>query len=199
MDFSTFLVLDVKTTLWETDKDKPAGQNNEIIGVDVAVIDSVKNEVIEHEVIFVKPKKAKISAYCQKIYNISQTKLDTDGVSFEQAYRRLRIHYMSRDRLWGSWGRYDKYSLDKQCKLLNIEPLFVSSHIDIQHLYCLMTGSNDDTGGVAIHQALKNVELKHTDNDAYNVASLYMRMAKGLRPTVKTRIVVPAHQYKNVN
>lgn len=199
MDFSTLLILDCKTTLWENTKEQPAGHTNDIICVDVAVVDTAKNEVIEHEIIYVKPKKSKVSPYCEKLFGLPQSKLDADGISFEQAYRRLRVHYMSRDRLWASWGRYEKYSLDKQCKLLGLENLFTTTHFDIQHLYSLMTGLTTESNCITIETAIKNTDLKYTDNNAYNAATLYMRMAKGLRPPVKTRIVVPAHQYKNVN
>lgn len=199
MDFSTLLILDCKTALWENSKETPAGQTNEITCIDIAVVDTAKNEIVDHEIIYVKPKKAKISAYCEKIFSLSQAKIDADGVPFEQAYRRLRVHYMSRDRLWGSWGRYEKYSLDKQCKWSELENLFTTSHLDVQHLYALMIGLNNESNCITIEEALKHTDIRSTDNNAYNTASVYMRMAKGLRPTVKTRIVVPAHQYKNVN
>jgi len=192
MDFSTLLVLDCKTTLWENTKDQPVGQSVEIICIDVALVNTTKNEVIEHEIIYVKPPKSKISPFCYGAFGISQAKLDADGIPFEQAYRRLRVHYMSRDRLWGSWGRCEKYALDKQCKALELEPLFITNHLDIQHLYSLMTGSKNETNCITLADAATALELKTTINCAYDTAHVYMRMAKGLRPT-KTRIVVPAY------
>jgi len=197
MDFSTLLVLDCKTTIWENAKDQPAGQTNEIICVDVALVDTNKNEIVEHEIIYVKPKKSRVSLYCERLFGIPQYKLDANGISFDEAYRKLRVHYMSRDRLWASWGKYEKYTLDKQCKSLELDPLFTSTHLDIQHLYSLMMGAPADV--ITLGEAIKQCDAKMTDNCAYDAASIYMRMAKGLRPTVKTRIVVPTHLNRSVN
>ncbi len=198
MDFTTLLVLDCKTTLWETTKEQPAGQTNDIICLDIALVDTTQNEVIEHEILFVKPKKSKVSRFCENLFGIPQSKLDADGISFEEAYRKLRVHYMSRDRLWASWGHYEKYVLDKQCKALELEPLFTTSCLDIKHLYGLMMGA-ESSDCVMLNDAIKQCDLKLTENSAYNAASIFTRMARGLRPIVKTRIVVPTSQYRNVN
>ncbi len=197
MDFSTLLVIDCKTTLWETAKEQPAGQTNDIICLDIALIDTVQNEIIEHEIIYVKPKKSKVSRFCESLFGIPQYKLDADGIAFEEAYRKLRVHYMSRDRFWASWGHYEKYVLDKQCKALELEPLFTTHCQDIKHLYGLMTGTRDESG-IMLNDAIKQCDLKLTENSAYNAASIFTRMAKGLRPIIKTRIVVPSSQ-RNVN
>lgn len=201
MDYTTLLVLDCKTALWETAKKRPFDQTNEIIAIDVAVVDTAKNSIIEQETVYVRPKKAKVSAYCESIFGITQNQLDISGIPFDEAYRKLRIHYMSRDRLWGSWGRLDQYTLDAQCKSIEIETLFTTSHLDLQHLSSLMIGLSGETKYLSLDEAIKYCELKRSKNDAVDAANIFMRMAKGLRP-LKTRIVVPTnHQtlFKSVN
>lgn len=196
MDYSTLLVLDCKYTLWEKPSAQPAGQSTEITRIDIALVDTIRNQITEKEVIYVKPTKSKISAYCEKIFKINQSTIDTEGIPFQEAYRRIRIHYMSRDRLWASWGQSKRYIFDKQCKNLQLEELFTQPHHNIQHMFALMTGSVDEP---SLENALKYIELKLTDNHATDIANIYLRMAKGLRPTViKTRIVVPG-QYEQQN
>lgn len=189
MDFSTLLILDCKTAVWENSAAQPTGQTNEIICIDLALIDTVKNEIKEQEKILVQPTKAKISPYCYKLYGISQSEIDSKGISFQEAYRKLRIYYMSRDRFWGSWGGYEKYILEKQYKLSGgLETLFTCPHFNIQHYFTLMTGNKEEP---FLTDALEQVGLEPSDNNAVDTANIYMRMAKGLRPaTSKTRIIV---------
>lgn len=191
MDYSTLLFVDCKTTIWEKTSDQPPGHTNEIIGVDIALVDTNKNQIIEQEITYIKPKKSKISHYCEKLFGIKQSQLDENGVPFADIYRRLRIHYMSRDRLWAGWGLYEKYTLDKQCKALELEGLFSQPHHNAQHLYALMTGATDSDNLPTIVQALKLCDLPSEENDAVNAANIYIKMAKGLRASNKTRILVP--------
>lgn len=194
MDYSTLFILDCKTTVWEHKSHQPAGQVSEIINIDVAVVDTVKNQITEHEKIYIKPVKSKVSEYCEKSFGIKQSQLDEDGLSFQEAYRRLRIYYMSKDRLWASWGNYERIILDKQCKSFELETLLSYQGHDIQHLFCLMTGNESPT----INYALTYTETAPNSNTAVNIANIFIKMAKGLRPVVKNRIVVPA-QFNRAN
>jgi inhibitor of KinA sporulation pathway (predicted exonuclease) len=195
MDYSTLLFVDCKATIWE--KEPPSGQTSELIGIDLAVVDTVKNQVIEHESVLIKTRKSKISNYCEKVFGINQSALDTNGITFHEAYRKIRIHYMSRDRVWASWGAFDKWAIEKQCKISDLESLFQHPHSNMQHMFCIMTGVVTDP---SLDEALKYCDLSSTENRAYDCAQLFIRMAKGLRGPVKTRIVVPSPgQFKQMN
>ena len=190
MDYSTLLFLDCKATVWE--KEPPNGQTSEIIGLDVAIVDTTKNQIVEQESMLVKTRKSKVSSFCERVFGIKQSKLDADGITFHEAYRRVRIHYMSRDRIWASWGVYDKYAIEKQCKSLDLESLFANPHTDVERLFYTMTGMSNSP---SLDEALKYCEISPSGNGAVDVANIFMRMAKGLRPPVKSRVVVP-NQYK---
>lgn len=199
VDYTSLLFVDCKTTVWEKPADQPAGQSNELIGLDIAMVDTTKNQIVEQETILIRPKKSKIGSYCYKLFGITQSQIDEDGVAFGDIYRKMLVHYMSRDKLWGSWGIYERYALDKQCKALELETLFTKTHHNIQHLYSVMMGVSGDKEPATIDQAMKSCELPLSDNAAVNVAAIYLRMAKGLRPQTKTRIVVPGqfgHTYR---
>jgi inhibitor of KinA sporulation pathway (predicted exonuclease) len=191
MDFTSLLIVDILTAVWEKPADMPAGQANDIIAADIVLVDTEKNQIIEKDSYLVKPKTSKISTHCEKLYGISQTHLDTLGVSFEEVYRRLRVHYMSRDRIWGSWGNLEKYALDKQCRQFELECLFTQTHLDIQRLYSIMTGFRGEY--VSCIQALEKSFIESTSNRAVNIANIYMRMAKGLRQQPKSRIISPSN------
>jgi len=191
MNFTNLLIVDCKTTVWENNKSRPAGHTDDIIALDIALIDTIKNQIVENDSLLVKPRISKISAYCEKLFGISQSFIDRKGIPFEEAYRKLRVNYMSRDQLWGSWGIYDKYSLDKQCKALSLESPFTQPHHNIQHWYALMTGEIA-YDYVSLSDALKQSNIPSVENKAINVANIFINMAKGLRPPVKQRILVPS-------
>jgi inhibitor of KinA sporulation pathway (predicted exonuclease) len=196
MDYTTLLFLDCRSTAWEKPADQPAGQHTEITRVDIAVVDTRKNQITEQEIFYVKPAKSTISAYCERLFGVKQSTVDAKGVPFEELYRYLRIHHMSRDRFWAGWGTYDKYVIDKQCKLLGLENLFTQLHHNVQHMFALMSGDKEATPD--LEDALKYCEIASTDNYAFDIANIYTRMAKGLRPSpTKTRLVVPGHFRQN--
>ncbi len=188
MDYTTFLVVDAKTALWERAVDCPPGQTEEIIALDLALIDTNKLVFLDQDTILVKPAAAKISEYCYKATGIAQSDVDR-GIPFKEAYRKLRIDYMSRDRAWGSWGIYEKYAIDRQCKLMNIESPFKQPNDNIQRLYSQMIGLNTETNYISLSQAMQFSDEIPSRNRAVNVANLFMRMAKGLRPARSKRVV----------
>lgn len=189
IDYSSFLILDCKTTVWETSSDQPTGQIHEIINVDIALVDTGKQQIVDQERIIVKPHRSKISPFCEKVYGFSQEDVDSRGVSFEEAYRRIRIHYMSPDRLWGTWEPYDKYILEKQCKSSKLDFLFNHSNLNIQHLFALFTSvTREDGNPPQLHDALRFTNIGVHKNDAVNAANLFLCMTKGLRPNSKLKI-----------
>jgi len=190
MDYTNLLIIDCKTTLWEKPADMPAGQNTEIICVDIALVDTNKNQITDKEVVLVRPKQSKVSDYCEQLFGIKQSQLDACGVPFEEIYRKLRINYMSKDRLVANWGSYEKYAFDKQCRISGLENLFCYQFLNIQHLYSLMMGFCEKDAPAALSTALKNSGITSTGNVAADVAGIYMLMAKGLRPAQKNKNIL---------
>ncbi len=185
--YSRLVVLDCKSTVWEKPADQPPGQSNEIIEVDVAVIDTAKHSIIEDEVIFVKPKRSKVSKFCEAVFNVSQGTLDKEGIAFKEAARRLRVHYFSKKSMWCSWSEYERNVLDKQCRSDKVEDLLSHQHLNLGYLFCLMTGLEE---APSLDQALEYCNLSPNANDAINTANLFLRMAGGLlnKPlTIKSR------------
>lgn len=189
-DYSTLVFLDCKTTIWGKASDQPPGQTIDIIAIDIATVDTANNKIVEEEKIFVKPEKSKVSQYCEEMFKISQSTLDNKGIPFIEAYRKLKIHYMLQDRLWAGWGTYEKYALDKQCRALKLDGLLSRPHHNIQHLYCLMTGQKIEP---SIGEALQEIGIKYHNNDAVDIANIYLKMSKGLKSSGKVRISIPAN------
>lgn len=191
MDYTSLLIVGCKTTLWEKNADRPAGHTDDIIALDVALVDTTKNIIAEYDSYLVRPKISKVSSYCEKIFGVKQSCLDKDGLPFEEVYRKLLIHYMSRDRLWGSWGMLEKHAIEKQCKALGFKNLLSQNHNNMYHLYSLMVGGPTDNNYISIETAVKNCGITPNVNSAVNIANIFTRMARGLRLPTKSRIIYP--------
>lgn len=196
MDYTTLLVYNTKSTCWADKTSQPTDQKSEIFGIEVAIVNTVENKIIEHESILIKPKTSKISAYCENIYKIPQNEINKNGIPFEQAYRRLRVHYTSRDRISAAWNARERQDLTKQCEAAGLESLFVNPFHSIQGLYSLMLGADTETNEHMLGNALKRLDIKPSVNVAYDIACIFVKMAKGLRPAVKTRIFVNSSDNK---
>lgn len=175
-DFSELLVLDSKFTTWENSESKPANQVNQTIKISIAHLDTAKAQIKEQEEIFILPSKSKVSKYCEEKTGISQAYLEKHGVPFEKAWRKLRIHYMSKDRLTAAYGASHRKILERDCKIAKLENLFSHPHYDIEDLYHLMVGSNSY---IELSEAVRNCGLKwNVSNQAANVANLFLKMSK---------------------
>ena len=183
MDYTQVLVADTRTTMWEQSSDKPVGERVEIICIDLALIDTEKQEIIEREKLIIKPVKSTISRYCQDWNKISQKMVDDHGISFEEAYRRLRVHFMSQDRFWATWGSSAMFNINSECRSRKLEGLNVYPCMDINHLFTLFSGKIIDGRPPHIADAFKHCAMDNVDsNNAVNIARIMLRMGWGCKP-----------------
>ena len=186
MDYTKIIFLDASTTCWEKPADQPAGQINELICIDLAVVDTTKLEIKEKELLFIKPQKSKISEYCEKHFGISQELVDKEGLDFSDIYRHLCVYHMTKNCIWASWGQYDKQIIDKQCKNLKLDYPLSYHHMNIQYMYGIMTGTGENT---SLRAACERLSIKLDQNNAVNLANIFFLMSKGLHiKTNKPRI-----------
>lgn len=189
LNFSTLLILDSKTTLWEKPGDQPPGQSNEIIAIDVVLLDTDKLKILEKSQIFIKPKQSKVSNYCETVFGIKQSTIDEQGIPFQEAYRKLRVDFFSKENFWAAWNSFERYILERQCKAEGLEFLCSNQFLNIQYLFRIMTGLSEQP---TLEKALAYTGLTNCENNAESIAYIFMRMCKGLRPaiipTMKQRI-----------
>lgn len=187
IDYSQFLIIDTKNTCWKNLVDKKQGERPEIFALDIALIDTEKQTVIEQDSFLIETKNSNISPYCEMLYGISNRKLEEEGVSFEEAYRRLKIHYMSNDRIWGFWGNYSQYYLNAACKERKLDFLFDLPPVEIGFLFSIFSGkcSEESAGSspITIEDAYEHCGLTYNpkNNAAAEVAKLVLRMGWGLK------------------
>lgn len=175
------LVIDVESTCW--DGPPPPGQVSEIIEIGVCPVDVASLERGEKRSILVKPVKSEVSAFCTQLTTLTEHDLK-DGCSLAEATRLLKSEFLSQDRLWASWGDYDRRQFERVCKDHGVGYPFGISHLNVKTLFAVAVGSDRESGlDEAYRRAGLTMEGTHHRgaDDAWNIAGLLCLLLKGTR------------------
>jgi len=177
----SILVVDVESTCWEGPP--PTGEDNEIIEIGLCVLDVATGERKGRDSILVRPERSRVSEYCTKLTTLTQAQVDA-GVSFAEACNLLKEKYGSDQRLWASYGDYDRQMFDRQCRERGVPYAFGKGHVNIKSLFAVTCGLPREMG---LSRALKylGLELEGThhrgSDDAWNVAAILGRLLLAAR------------------
>jgi inhibitor of KinA sporulation pathway (predicted exonuclease) len=175
------LIVDVEATCWQGAV--PEGQQSEIIEIGVCALDVLTGACVEKESLLVKPVRSSISPFCTELTTLTQEQVDT-GVSFQEACDVLRDKYSSMQRVWASYGEYDRNAFQKQCAATDVPYPFNSRHLNVKTLFSLIAPLPYEVG---MAQALRilNLPLEGTHHrgadDAWNIAKILSRLLLGGR------------------
>lgn len=99
---SPLLVVDLEATCWDTDP--PPGQYKEIIEIGWALLDLKPDPpvTVKAGTMLVKPTRSTVSPFCTELTTITSELLQTEGVSLDEAFKRL-VTELGSDKL--AWGR----------------------------------------------------------------------------------------------
>ena len=170
--FDHLLVIDIESTCWKGNP--PEGQASDIIEIGVALLNVSSLTVEASESILVKPKRSTVSPFCTELTTLTQEMVDS-GISLAEACAYLKQNYKSKNRVWASFGEYDRKMFEKSCSDLNIPYPFGSSHINVKTLYTLFAGNSFGKGmkGVLKEIGLSHVGTHHRGvDDAINIAAI---------------------------
>ncbi len=179
------IVIDLEATCWDTPK-PPPGQEREIIEIGICTLDVVSGERLAKRSILVKPERSSISEFCTKLTTLTQEQVMREGVSFKKACSVLKKDYLSEERMWASYGDYDRAKFEKQCRLYNVSYPFGPRHLNIKSLFALMHGIPREIG---LEKAMTMLKLPmegthhRGHDDAWNTAALLATLVQRGRPT----------------
>lgn len=172
------LVVDIEATCWEKNT-VPPGEKNEIIEVGVALLDLATLTPRDRRGILVRPVMSKVSPFCTTLTSITPELLDAEGISFADACDLLTHEYQASERLWGSWGNYDRRMFEEQTKLLGVPYPFSSNHFNIKKLF---TDRDNKKKSLGMAAALAKLEIPlegthhRGGDDAWNIAKILASM-----------------------
>jgi inhibitor of KinA sporulation pathway (predicted exonuclease) len=134
------LVIDVESTCWEN-KEEQNDKINEVIQIGASYL--IGNSIQPLPEIFIKPNN-KISKFCTSLTGITQSKIDSSGISPQEGYKKLK-NLFSGITTWASYGYYDRNIL---ISMLNNNKIndFISSieHINVRKLFSEKILKNED-------------------------------------------------------
>ena len=175
------LIVDIEATCWEGLP--PTGQESEIIEIGICTLDIASGDRLQKQSILVRPERSTVSPFCTQLTTLTQEQVE-QGISFAEACTLLKELYLSQQRVWASYGEYDRQQFERQCRSRALSYPFGPRHINIKVLFALLHALPREVGlAEALHIARLPLEGTHHrgDDDAWNIAALFGTLLKEKR------------------
>lgn len=166
------LVVDVESTCWQGAP--PKGQTSDIIEIGVTLLDVRTLERRDKRSIMVKPARSDVSPFCTSLTTITPADV-AKGMPFEKACAILQRELGARDRLWASWGDYDRKQFQRNCDDLGVPYPFGPGHLNAKTLMAVALGLSQELGmAEALTRFGLPLEGTHHrgGDDAWNIAAI---------------------------
>lgn len=170
----TMLVIDIECTCWEPGQ-KPPGMHSEIIEIGICLFDLINWEPTEKFQIVVIPLMSDVSKYCTDLTGWTLKALEEQGVALHTAVQLLQNEFDSSKRVWASWGDYDRWMFEADCRRKGLQYPFGKSHINLKTLFAIHNKLKRELGmAAALKHAGLTLEGKHHLGicDAWNIGRL---------------------------
>ncbi len=175
------LVIDVESTCW--DGPPPDGQRGEIIEIGVCVLDVGSLARGARRSILVRPEHSDVSPFCTELTTLTAADV-ASGESFAAACATLRKEFRAEQRVWASYGDYDRRQFQRQCADAGVRYPFGIRHVNVKALFALGRGLTEEVGmDEALHLAGLPLEGTHHRgvDDAWNIAALFAQLLRAHR------------------
>src|SRR5215218_10147223 len=127
------IVIDIESTCWDGGF-PPKGQANDIIEIGICPLEVSTGRRLERRSILVKPERSTVSPFCTRLTTLTQEQVD-GGIPFRQACAMLRETYLTKDRVWASYGDYDRRQFERQCQARAVGYPFGPGHLNVKILF----------------------------------------------------------------
>lgn len=177
------LVIDIESTCWDDGEVQPRDAISEIIEIGIAVVNTKQLKIVSNDSILVRPQRSKVSKFCNKLTTLTQEQVD-QGITFQEAMKKLRSDFDSGNRTFISWGDYDRKMFDRNCKDYNVQYPFGPRHMNLKNSFTILHGLDREPG---MDTALEHLKLKldgthHRGvDDARNIANILLHTLKKFR------------------
>jgi len=178
------LVIDVESTCWEGEP--PAGETSEIIEIGLCPVDVASAQRLEKRSILVRPERSDISRFCTELTGLAPEMFTRAG-TLAEAVETLMRGYGSANRLWASWGDYDRKQFERVCRLAGVEYPFGPSHLNVKTLFSAVTCQPRELRlETAYAQLGRKLEGRHHrgDDDAWNIAGILCLLLQSSRSSL---------------
>ncbi len=172
--FDKILVVDIERTCWEEEQGAPPGETSEIIEIGICTLNVESLQRVDRESILVRPECSTVSEFCTQLTSLTQDQVK-EGLTFKQACARLKRRYHSLNRIWASYGDYERRKFEHQCQTRKTDYPFGPTHMNVRNLFALMHGLPHE---LEIPSALELLDiapegtLHRGVDDAWNCAAI---------------------------
>jgi inhibitor of KinA sporulation pathway (predicted exonuclease) len=181
------LVVDLESTCW--DGPPPEGQVSEIIEIGVVTLDVATLQRDQKQSILIKPTKSEISTFCTQLTTLTPEHFKSAG-TLADATKILKKQFQSQDRLWASWGDYDRRQFERVCKEFSVGYPFGISHLNVKTLFAIAHGLDQEIGVDMAYDRL-GLKMEGTHHrgadDAWNIAGLLAGLLSPMRAPAANR------------
>jgi inhibitor of KinA sporulation pathway (predicted exonuclease) len=156
---------------------------SEIIEIGVCVVDLLTLERRERRSLLVKPARSDVGEFCTQLTGITPAMVAA-AVPLADALQILRDEYRSPDRLFASWGDYDRDQFLRNCHSYDLPYPFGPTHLNVKNLYSAAFGLPRELG---LDEACARLGLTMDGahhrgvDDAWNVARILGLLLKRIR------------------
>jgi inhibitor of KinA sporulation pathway (predicted exonuclease) len=175
------LIVDVESTCW--DGQVPQGQISEIIEIGLCTVNVRSLQRGDKRSILVRPARSDVGAFCTRLTTLTPSQV-AGGMPLSDALSILQHDYRSRERLFASWGDYDRNQFQRNCRDYGLEYPFGPTHLNIKNLFSVVFGLPKELG---IPEACEKMgiplegTLHRGVDDAWNIAQLFCGLLKRTR------------------
>jgi inhibitor of KinA sporulation pathway (predicted exonuclease) len=140
-------------------------------------------ERVERRSILVRTACSTVSAYCTQLTTLTQADVDA-GIPLAEVCRVLTQEYQSGQRLFASFGDYDRQQFERNCAAFGIPYPFGPTHLNVKNLAAVAYGWSREVG---MSEALKRARLPlegthhRGGDDAWNIAGLLCHLLRRIR------------------
>lgn len=170
------LVVDVEATCWK--EGPPRGEESEIIEIGLCTLDVMSGERVDRESILIRPQRSRVSAFCTELTTLTQEQVD-QGITFPEACAILENRFLSRMRVWASFGDYDRLQFERQCRVETVPYPFGRGHVNVKTLLALIHALPREVGLTGALELL-DLPLEGTHHrggdDAWNIAAVLSQL-----------------------
>lgn len=164
------VIVDVESTCWQGNP--PEGQTSDIIEIGVCLLNVRSGERSKKAGLLVRPQRSTVSDFCTELTTLTQAQVER-GLCFADACQKLRREYRTKDRVWASYGDYDRKQFERQCQETGVSYPFGTGHINVKTLFALTQPLHKELGMAGALEHL-NLPLEGTHHrgidDAWNIA-----------------------------
>jgi inhibitor of KinA sporulation pathway (predicted exonuclease) len=175
------VVVDLEATCW--DGEPSTGQASEIIEIGACLLDVASRERVGRWGTFVRPERSEVSPFCTQLTTITPEQA-LGGLPFAEACTILRRDFRTKDRLWASYGDYDRAQFERQCQATGVTYPFGAGHLNVKTLLAITLGLTREIGMDGALTRL-NLPLEGTHHraadDAWNIGAILATILRRAR------------------